>query len=464
MAYNVTGGAGNDTLNQSSDTGPGTIVGLAGDDTISLGSGLATVTGDSGNDSVLLRAGNTGTVNGGSENDSIFGPAGVGSMVLFGSDGADTVNADAVPAALTVVGGNDSSDAADSILTGGGGDFIFGNGGNDIVFAGLGGNDTVVGGFGNDEISKSGPTANVDLVFGNEGNDSIFMFGGNDTIFGGLGNDSIRHENGPAIGSPQLFGNEGADTINASSAVSATVVGGNDSADGADSIFDQQGGANSLFAFGNGGADTFDLSVNAATLVGGQGNDSASVSVASQPLYFLNEGNDTVNHAGGAATVFGGLGNDSIWTASARDTVQGNEGNDTLRGHFGIDTISGGTGNDVFYYNAAGEDGDNAAGGGPVEFITDVDFAVDRFRTPTALTFATNTGAGTGVDLATSATNAINAAAALGGTQLVAAQFTFGGRSYLAMNTDGAANFVDATDLLVDITGFTGSIGNSNFI
>jgi Ca2+-binding RTX toxin-like protein len=422
------------------------------------------VTGDSGNDSVLLRAGNTGTVNGGSENDSIFGPAGVGSMVLFGSDGADTVDANVVPAALTIVGGNDSSDAADSILGGGGGDFIFGNGGNDQIFAGLGGNDTVVGGFGNDLISKSGPTANVDLVFGNEGNDSIFMFGGNDTIFGGLGNDSIRHENGPAIGSPQLFGNEGADTIDASSAVSATVVGGNDSADGGDSIYDVQAGINSIFAFGNGGADSFSMSVNAATVVGGQGNDSVDVNVASQPLFFLNEGNDTLNHSGGAATVFGGLGNDSIWTASARDTLQGNEGNDTLRGHTGIDTISGGTGNDVFYYNAASEDGDNAAGGGPVEFITDVDFAVDRFRTPTALTFASNTGAGTGVDLATSATNAINAAAALGGTQLVAAQFTFAGRSYLAMNIDNAANFNDPTDLLVDITGFTGTIANGNFI
>ena len=92
MAYQATGTAGNDTLNQSGDSGPGTIVGLAGDDTISLGSGLATVTGDSGNDSVLLQTGNTGTVNGGTDNDSIFGPAGTGSMQLFGSDGADTVD------------------------------------------------------------------------------------------------------------------------------------------------------------------------------------------------------------------------------------------------------------------------------------------------------------------------------------------------------------------------------------
>src|SRR5512132_1053996 len=93
MAYVVTGTAGNDVLNQAGDTGPGTIVGLAGDDCIFTGSGLATVTGDSGNDSILLQTGNTGTVNGGTENDSISNQTfAIGSMVIFGGDGADQVN------------------------------------------------------------------------------------------------------------------------------------------------------------------------------------------------------------------------------------------------------------------------------------------------------------------------------------------------------------------------------------
>ena len=77
MAYTVTGTAGNDTLNQAADSGPGTIIGLAGDDSILTGSGLASVTGDSGNDVVVLRAGNTGTVNGGTENDVITDNAAV---------------------------------------------------------------------------------------------------------------------------------------------------------------------------------------------------------------------------------------------------------------------------------------------------------------------------------------------------------------------------------------------------
>ena len=119
-----------------------------------------------------------------------------------------------------------------------------------------------------------------------------------------------------------------------------------------------------------------------------------------------------------------------------RDTIQGNEGNDTIRGGADIDTISGGSGNDVFGYADAAEDGDNAAGGGPVELITDVNWAEDKFRPPAAVTFATNTGAGTGVDLNASANNAIAAAFALagGGAAIVAAQFTFGGRTYLAID------------------------------
>src|SRR5262245_60211646 len=92
MAYVATGTAGNDTLNQSTDTGPGTVVGLAGDDCILQGTGSATITGDSGNDIVVTQAGNTGTIDGGTENDSVFAGGNSGAMVLLMGAGADTVN------------------------------------------------------------------------------------------------------------------------------------------------------------------------------------------------------------------------------------------------------------------------------------------------------------------------------------------------------------------------------------
>ena len=221
--------------------------------------------------------------------------------------------------------------------------------------------------------------------------------------------------------------------------------------------------------FGNGGNDTTDAGGGANTVIGGFGNDSVVV-LAGNDLIFLNEGNDTVEAGDGANTVFGGLGNDTILGRAGRETLQGNEGNDTIRGDgggtVGIDTIAGGAGNDVFAYTDGGGDGNNALGGGPVELITDLDWSVDRFQTTPPVAFATNAGAGTGADLNASANNAIAAAFALNGGAAVnvAAQFTFSGRTYVAISLDANNTFTDATDLLVDITGVTGAIATSNFV
>jgi hypothetical protein len=81
------------------------------------------------------------------------------------------------------------------------------------------------------------------------------------------------------------------------------------------------------------------------------------------------------------------------------------------------------------------------------------------------VTFATNTGAGTGGNLNASANNATAAAFALnGGAGVVAAQFTFAGRTYLAIDLATFGSFLDTDDLLIDITGATGTIATSNCI
>ena len=43
-----------------------------------------------------------------------------------------------------------------------------------------------------------------------------------------------------------------------------------------------------------------------------------------------------------------------------------------------------------------------------------------------------------------------------------AAQFTFGTRSFVAIN-DGTAGFSATTDAIIEVTGLTGTLGNSNF-
>jgi hypothetical protein len=72
-------------------------------------------------------------------------------------------------------------------------------------------------------------------------------------------------------------------------------------------------------------------------------------------------------------------------------------------------------------------------------------------------------------NLALAATVAISSLAlggGIGGRQ-AAAQFTFGGRTYLAINQDTGLNtltFDDGYDLLLDITGATGTISTGNFV
>ena len=109
--------------------------------------------------------------------------------------------------------------------------------------------------------------------------------------------------------------------------------------------------------------------------------------------------------------------------AALRDTLLGNEGNNTIRGGLGIDTITGGTSNDLFAYGAAADDGDNANAGGPVEFVTDVNWAEDRFLVFVPIVFVAATGPGAAANLEDAADNALAASLALagGGAQRVAA-------------------------------------------
>ena len=130
MAYTVTGTPDNDTLNQASDTGPGTIVGLAGNDCLFAGSGFVTISGDSGNDTVVLHTGSAGSVTGGSGNDSVLANGATESMVLFAGEGLDSINMSSSFAGQTILGGNDAADGADFILASAGNDLVFGNGGD----------------------------------------------------------------------------------------------------------------------------------------------------------------------------------------------------------------------------------------------------------------------------------------------------------------------------------------------
>ena len=165
MSYSAIGTAANETSNEGGQTGPGTISGLAGNEQ-HFHRIWSRSPRQLGNDSICLKAGNTGVADGGSENDLIFGSA-VGAMQLFGGNGADTITV-ITSSNLTTLGGNDSADGADLITAGSGADIIFGHGGNDTINPGDGGDNTVVCGFGDDSVLSPGATSD-DLVLGQSG-------------------------------------------------------------------------------------------------------------------------------------------------------------------------------------------------------------------------------------------------------------------------------------------------------
>ena len=85
----------------------------------------------------------------------------------------------------------------------------------------------------------------------------------------------------------------------------------------------------------------------AATLLGGDGDDTISL-VGSQADHLVEggNGNDVINGGGGAETLEGGDGNDLVAGGAGADVLRGGDGQDSLDGENGADTLLGGSGSD----------------------------------------------------------------------------------------------------------------------
>lgn len=211
-----------------------------------------------------------------------------------------------------------------------------------------------------------------------------FALNPDQTIGGAIGQPSISVNDGTVI----RIGTNNPDVITGAGtnlplfaglgfATGTTTVGGGDFVLGlgdADTI-SSNGGAD--FINGNAGNDTITLDADdpansgnlsrAATVFGGQGNDTITAVAASRPsLLFGNLGDDTITFGSGvassASTVFGGQGNDVLNGAAStandlvygdlgNDSITGGAGNDTLFGGDGFDTVRGGAGSDLIFGN-----------------------------------------------------------------------------------------------------------------
>jgi Ca2+-binding RTX toxin-like protein len=228
---------------------------------------------------------------------------------------------------------------------------------------------------------------------------------------------------------------------------------------------------------GNEGNDFLILGNTTATVFGGLGNDQIFTNGLGT-LAFGGEdsdlietlggvGNDTV-YGGTDSTAGGGLGDgaDEIFTGDGNDLIFAGNGNDSIVGGLGADTMSGGLGADEYFIDPNLEDGVAGNSGSTVDFITDANWSEDVIHT------GTDSG---GVSTVTAAHQTqINAAATLVVAAGIAAQdiafatnnigtFTYQGDTYLLQN-NVATTFDDTDDLLVRVTGATGTLSTTNVV
>lgn len=324
---------------------------------------LVTLTGGNGNDNISVNALTSGlaTVFGGGGNDTILG--GLGNDVLAGGDGDDNVSG---------AGGQDS------VFGGDGNDTVRGQGGSDVISGGLG-DDRIDGGTG-DNVLREDVDANLTLstsgglpvlsgagidVFvgafvaaqltGGLSDNSLIAsaFSGSVTLTGGGGNDNLI---GSAFAS-LLIGGAGNDTLSAGGAVDRLF------GDEGDDVL-SGGAANDLLRGGLGndtinGGDGIDVVTEQAQsnfVVTGQsvsspvtGNDSNS---AIERLELAGGSGANLLDARGSSipvVLNGSNGNDTLLGSPFADTLIGGSGDDVLSGGAGQDSIDGGTGRDTSY-------------------------------------------------------------------------------------------------------------------
>ncbi len=184
--------------------------------------------------------------------------------------------------------------------------------------------------------------------------------------------------------------------------------------------------------------------------------------------------------AAGASTaatlIKGGSGADVLIGNSAADIITGGDGADTLTGGAGADTLTGGAGADIFNYDITEA---NIIGTANTNKITDFVAGTDKIQfgddagdvfagiTATAITIGANVTDNDSVaTLAEVLTQIGNGTAVTAGGTLNGVVYTFtagaAAGTYLHINDDGTAA-ADAADILINITGLTGTITSADF-
>jgi Ca2+-binding RTX toxin-like protein len=439
-SFNITSGTGNDVL-----------TGGAGADTFNPGSGTDTISGGAGNDTITMTRYMTAAdvIDGGANSDTVSLAGDYSAGITFGA--TTMINVET----LSLTAG-----------TGGSGPFQYKLTTNDATVA-SGQTLTVDGSaLGSTNIVTFNGSAETNGTF------NITTGAAADTLTGGAGSDVLNS----GSGIDTITTGTGNDTVNAGAGADTIVLGANLTASdvidgGADSdTVTLTGDYSAGITFGAttmtnvesmtlGTGFSYKFTTNDATVASGQTLTIDGSALAS---------GNTLTWTGSAETngtfnITGGAGNDVMVGGSGIDTLSGGAGNDTITGGAGADILSGSTGSDKFVYTAVS----NSASTN-YDTISDIDFSADTIDI---------TGSVTGIDTAVT-TGALNTASfdtdmatalsgKLGASHAVlftADSGTLSGQTFLIVDSNGSASYTANSDLVINVTGWTGTLATGDFV
>ena len=283
-------------------------------------------------------------------------------LLVEGLAGNDTINAGnglALLTALTIDGGagNDTiggGDGADTLIGGDGNDFVDGNRGADIGVLGSG-----------DDVFQWDPGDGSDVVEGQSGRDTMIFNGANVAekidlsanghrlrLFRDVGGITMDTDGVETVDVNALGGTDKL-TVNDLKPTDVTRVNANLGADGqADQVI--VNGTDHRDTFKVAGAAGSAVVTSPATAASSQFTLAISGAQAADDTLTIDAlgGNDLVDASGLAAdairfTADGGAGNDVLTGGAGNDVLSGGDGDDVLNGGPGNDILDGGAGNNV---------------------------------------------------------------------------------------------------------------------
>jgi len=240
-------------------------------------------------------------------------------------------------------------------------------------------------------------------------------------------------------------------------------------------------GAGDNIITGGAGKDTITITGDGDNYVdGGADNDTITIAGDGDNEVYGGAGNDIISLGNGDNYVDGGAGNDTITVGNGDNEVLGGAGNDTITVGNGDNTITGGLGadaitlgsgvNTLIYESAADSSGlniDTVTGfvAGNLGTVSAPEFNVFDFADVLAAAIAdldiVNIAAGAGVDFVGNFSSITAANTALSsGNALEIVYVSADNSIYVDYNGDGVIN---VGDMVIELTGMTGTLVDGNF-